>query len=311
MADTFEERTARAEAARAEVTGRLAAAGRSDVRLRDALKFGGDGAVFRARARGQKLVVKWFDRGDPAHTVRSLEGELARVAPRLSAGPFRVNTCLAAYPDQGLALLSEVPGKRLGDALARAGAGSRARLLGQAGGWLVHYGADRAELRSFGPRYWVKRRQERVPTDLSPAQGDLVEEALSTLWEQAADAAGAPVTHAAVHGDFVPINLHVQAGTLWGVDIQGECKMALARDLARFAVWQQIHDARQDDDRLHGVNRADLTALTDGAALAEEDRAVILPFFVGEQLVARLAEVRADPTLADRAALALRRWLDG
>jgi hypothetical protein len=139
-------------------------------------------------------------------------------------------------------------------------------------------------------------------------QVPLIQQATRSLRRLGRGLAGAPFTRAATHGDFVAINAHLDGGRIIGVDVQGEAWLPLARDIARFLVWQQIKDPAPGPLR-HGIAAQDFQAFLAAPLLSGEEVETILPFFIGLGLVQRLAEQPEGSAYALNGVIALKSWL--
>lgn len=282
-----------------------ARAGVSACRLLQALKFAKSSWVFAANLNGDKVVIKRFFNVDRAHTVRSLKGELDRLEVTFGAGDCQANRCLMAWPEDGIAILSHAPGPRLDLKIAAARGGARAKLLSHAGRWLATYPGDRRRMSTFGPGFWIKRSLARDHSSIDDADKPLLDDMIALLRSQNERVKGCAVVQTASHGDYVGMNAHYHRGTIYGVDIQGECWVALAREAARFLVWLQIHDPDRPTGRTHGLRRDDVQAFLSSGVLPPEEHGTTFPFFVGEQLYGRFVEDyhRSDIRTNTRAAM--------
>ncbi|MEX0310693.1 MAG: hypothetical protein AB3N17_10675, partial [Tateyamaria sp.] len=219
------------------------------VRVLDALKHTAQSWVFAARINGEKVVVKRFFNDDRAHTVQSLKGELDRLEEIFGESDCQANRCVAAWPEDGIAVLSFAPGPRLDLKIGEANGRARDKLLAHSGRWLATYTASRRRHATFGPGYWIKQLLARDHGDLGPADRALLDQLANALRTQNERVKGCSVVQAATHGDYVGMNAHYHRGTICGVDIQGECWLAVAREAALFLVWLQMHDSGRPPER--------------------------------------------------------------
>ncbi len=282
------------------------------LKLREVLKIGEGRQVFFVKWHGEKAVLKRFlpGAGDaPDQTVMNLQAELDHLAPRMSDGPYQINRCLLARPDLGFVVLSFAKGKRITDVLSASNPTKRARLMHESGKWLAHYTSDRRRSGKFGPRYWVRRRAEADTTALRPDDQRLLQNLLEALDRWANRLQGCQVTQAAIHGDLSGLNLHVQAGVLTGVDVQGTCWQALSRDVARFLVWQQIKDVQPGSNEMYGINKPDWEAFLSSGVLPTEEHETTLPFFVGDRLFGSLMLDHDKEPSANHARQAIRGFI--
>jgi len=96
---------------------------------------------------------------------------------------------------------------------------------------------------------------------------------------------------------------------IYGVDIQGECWMAVAREAARFLVWQQLHDGLNTPETSFGINSPDWKAFLSGNLLQDTEKRTTLPFFIGEQLFNRFVEDYDTPTVQSQGRIAIAAYL--
>lgn len=290
-----------------------AMAGRLELEAPRVLKLGRGRAVFAARHEGRPVIVKRFEGDGAADQVRRLQAELSLLQGHMAEGPYRMMACLRALPEAGIAVLSQVPGRPVSEAMANSDTAGRAALVTAAVGWLNHYSGTRRRAGTLGPRHWI-RRCAALPLDELPAPTRaLAQDLLRALRDEAPRLRGTPVIQAAVHGDFVPFNIFAQGApgadlTLWGIDVQGEAWMALARDAARFLNWTQTHCWPEAPAPAHHGLAPDLwQAFTAARLLPEAEHGTALRFFLGEMALTRLAET---PGHEGRQAAA-RAWLAG
>lgn len=266
--------------------------------------------VFSARMNGEKIVVKRFLENDFDHTVRSLKGELDYLETIFGNGNCQANKCLMAWPEDGIVVLSFISGPRLGDKIAGATGKKRQKLLTHSGEWLAQYTASRRRDSRFGPGYWIKKLQEKDLSHIERADDlSLLKQLVAALRSQNSAVKGHPVVQAATHGDFVGINTHFHSGVIYGVDIQGECWLAIAKEAARFLVWLQIHDPARPDRRHAGIAQSDWAAFLQSGLLSEDEAKTTLPFFVGEQLYGRYVESYARLEIRDNTRAAIESYL--
>lgn len=302
---------ARQEAAAILTSYLLSKADVETARIVDTLKFSLKAWVFVARINGQKVVVKRFFDADPAHTVNALKGELNFVAQHLGDGDCQVNRCLMAWPAEGTVVLSFARGPRLSDKIAQYSGLRRRALLAHSGRWLAAYTAPRLRHTTFGPRFWVQQMAQRNLTHMTDANDRaLMDALLDRLRAQVPLVRGCPVVQGATHGDFVGINAHFHGGVITGVDIQGECWLALSKEAARFLVWEQIHNNARPDQRQYGIDAEDWGAFLSSGLIVPAEQSTTLPFFIGEQLFGRLAETSAPPEVMANTRAAIHAYVD-
>lgn len=256
-----------------------------------ALKVSDKSWVFSARVNGEKVVVKRFLESGADQTVHSLKNELDYLEAHFGDSDCRANRCLMSWPHDGVAVLSFAPGPRLGNKIADAKGRRRKELLTHSGRWLAKYTEKRRRDSTFGPGFWLK---QLLNLDLShitdPADLHLLAQLIEVLRSQKERVKGCAVVQAATHGDFVGINAHFHKGIIYGVDIQGECWLAVAKEAARFLVWLQIHNPERPARRRAGIDEDDWNAFLQSKLLDAKECHTTLPFFVGEQFYERFVE---------------------
>lgn len=255
--------------------------------LSEALAIKPDAVVFRAHRAGETVVIKQFLEADAARIVSRMAEELDTGAAHLTDPRFSINRCLLALPQEGLILLSDVPGRRLRDCLAEAAAPERARLLRLAADWLAAYTAPRRESAGFGARHWARKTRATDVTHLSSADQMLASALIETIVKHALAARGCRLVRSVGHGDFVDINLIFDGQTLYGVDIQGARLLPVARMTARFLTWLQLQNSGPENTRECGLDKTDIDAFLGGELLTDDERANLLPVFIGDELLSR------------------------
>lgn len=280
------------------------------VRILEVIKANDKTWVATALINGEKVVIKRYLGAHTAKTILRLRDELSLLEQVFGAGTHQVNKCLMSWPDEGIAVLSFAPGQRLDDAIAKARGPGRERLLTHSGAWLAKYTQGRRKDGSFGPAYWIKRVRNRNRDHIDdPDDLRLLDRLMDALKQQKPRLNGCPVVQAASHGDYVGMNAHYHAGIIYGVDIQGECRIPLARDCARFLVWLQIHDKARPDDRTHGIATPTWTGFLKSDVLSVQEQDTTLPFFVGEQLYYRFVNDYRRARIRSNAAAAIESYL--
>lgn len=269
-------------------------------------KLGTESAVFFGHLGTQPIVAKRFYTSGSDRVLR-MKAELDAVTKAMAHTNHRINACLMALPDIGTIILDHAGDVRLSEALKAAGT-QRAVLMAQAGSWLAAYVGDRRRVEPFRSRRWLDRLDELLSADTVIGDLSLVDRARKRLRQMGRELAGKPFTRAATHGDFVSINAHVKQGQIIGVDVQGEAWLPLARDVARFLVWQQLTDPGPAPLSF-GISTADLQAMVPAVGLPSEEADRLLPFFIGLQLLQRLLDMRSDPIALENGISALRHWI--
>lgn len=281
-----------AQAERALMALRTATKDVPGLRVDSCRKLSSFSAVFVGRLGPEKVIVKQFFEGGADQVLR-MKAELDQVTERMNGTQHGINPCLLALPEIGVIILGHAGDLRLSDTLKAAGR-DRPKWIAQSGDWLATYVGPRRKTETFRPRRWLDRLDAVLQSDAEIASLPNVRRGRQNLGRLGRSLMGAPFTRAATHGDFVSINAHVLDGKIIGVDVQGEAWLPLARDVARFLVWQQMTDPAPGPKR-HGISTADLEPFLSTVDLPGDEALTILPFFIGLQLMQRLVDMRSDP----------------
>ena len=271
----------------------------------DHLKTGDGSTVCFAEIDKTPVVVKSFTGIGAAQTVQDLRAELDLLVPTMSDGPYQVNRVVHAFPSDGVVVLTRAPGAPLNEVLRNADAAQRAGLLEMAGRWLARYQSTRRKPGVFGPGFWLERAKNLDAGALTPEDRVRRRALLARLREYVVDSRGHPITRAATHGDFVSMNLSYDGAVLCGVDIQGTCWQAAARDVARFLVWEAVRATPRSRPRRFGIDRADLDAVLASGVLDPASARTVLPVFIGAELLDRFIDAYGHPRLRDASRLAI------
>lgn len=235
-------------------------------------------AVYRAQSPDGPVVIKQFTHAKAAETVEAMREELDHLSQTMQRGPYRMMRALAIAPEQGIILLEHVPGVPISEALERCTRAERATLLKDAGAWLNTYVGERRQTGSLSPAWWIKKAKTYPKVPNSDAL-------VAYMEHQISEVRGYPITSGAAHGDFIPSNLHVDGGVLWGVDVQGRARLPLVRELAHFLLWTERLRPLGSGPYRWGVAEADLSALTARCGLPQDEISTLMPFFIAEQLL--------------------------
>ena len=275
----------------------------SELSLNLCLRNTAESSVFSGEMAGRPVVLKQFHINGPARVAR-MQAELALVAAQMQGGPHGINQFLLGLPDLGIAVLEHVGNTRLSAVIATT-PHDRTKLITQSADWLLAYIGERRRTERFRPRRWI----DHMDTSLSVLDGQtpIVRSARRQITRIARNLAGTDFTRAATHGDFVSINAMWDNGRIIGVDVQGESWLPLARDVARFLVWQELTDPAPGP-RLWGIAQSDLAAFLAVPLLDKAESKSQLPLFIGLELLKRLADLRSDPSAIQRGLNALRHW---
>ncbi len=280
-----------------------------DLDLGDCLSAKADRAVFQAKLKGKDLILK-IHMGDTAQEMATAQAaELAHQAPRMSKGRYRVPKLIYASETTPLVLMSRAGGLRTDKALKQDKI-SRSDLLHEAGRWLGTYVRDRRQTDPFGGGFWIQKRFDELGDIPDPKDKARMIGLINAMAADRFFLKGQPITRARSHGDFVPINLMVDDGMIWGVDIQNRRHLALAKDIARFLVYLEFSDPAATGPWRWGLSKADCDALLgDGDLIALDEAEALLPFFIAEELSGRLVPEAPHPRHLGNLRTAIDRYL--
>lgn len=265
------------------------------VKVDEVLKLHRNRVVFRVKTAQGPAVAKHLLGPQAAAQITAMRAELDYIEPHMT-GSCRVIRCLEARPEAGVILLELAPGKPLTKALAGR---DRAALMAQAREWLAAYTAPRREIAGFAPDFWLQQAITRAKT--AKADGADIGAALAKLADLTRHR-GAPMAKAATHGDFVAANLLAAKGSLWGVDIEGERRLPLAKEAARFLVWARMGDG------LPAIAE-DTHAFAPESLLEPGEDETTLPFFTGFEIIMRIIDVAERPQHLPPLRALLAEWL--
>ena len=246
-----------------------------------------DRAVAEVRTPEGPAFLKWW-RAEPNRAAAAAL-ELDRVGPALRRRGHRVAASLGAWPDRGLLLLEAAPGRSVGKALKAADAEGRRALVARVADWAAAYAdSDEDRIAPFGAGFWARRAEDVPPRPDLPAETqDLTAAMAAALRAAVPRLAGARVRQAAAHGDLTGANAFWDGEAVWGIDINGFCRIALASDLGRFLASVAFDDV--PGPRRWGVPVSDWQAVAATSPLLPGEESAALPFFVGVWLHASVA----------------------
>ncbi|MDT0682636.1 phosphotransferase [Roseicyclus sp. F158] len=237
--------------------------------------------VISARLNGAPVIAKFVDGPGGADEVKRMEAALARRLPRMQSGPFRVPRPVHFAPDEGLAVIERVPGRRLQDLLAEADESARRVLLSRAAGWLGAYAAGSEKEVTFGVRFWAKNRAEAAATGRDAATRAVTGAIADRLAEQVPVLSDRIIRQALIHGDFTPLNMLMDETAVWGVDLSLVTHWPVVRDVATMLVFTST--AHPVPRPLWGVDPVALDALL-STGLLDEHPPGLLRFWTGVKL---------------------------
>lgn len=273
------------------------------------LRVSDDSIVAKGWDETTPVVLKLFIGPQAAATVTAMQAELAQLARHMATGRCQVNRMILAQPALGLAVLSDLPGEKMSRLLPRATPDARARMLADAGQFVLAYSAGRRKMDVLGAGFWMRKFGRFDMNSLTTPDRALLRELQAALETQAQGLKGAPLCRAAIHGDFVPANLNADDAGVYGFDTQGMAVLPLSLDAARFLAWLAMEEVIPAGPQYYGVARSDAEAfLVKGLPVAAEHPGV-LPFLLGHELAGRFYERHKDSAAAPHARRALNAYL--
>ena len=255
------------------------------------------------RLDDQPVVIKQVLTDDAPQIVAAISAELLRIAPRFETAPLRVAALCGSWPECGLYCKIKVSGDPMTRTLPLIETPRRRlQLVTRAGAWLARYSED-----DRGPApLKLTHHRGMVATapiaDLPAALRDPAERLRVRLLDMADRMTGGMATYGASHGDFVPGNLMVDRGDLWGIDIGTGLRLPIALELARFLNWAWLavpdpaHAGLGSDDPAAGDR--DVIGLQ--TLLQAPDDAAALRFFDGFALLRLCFDMAMAPVLLSR-----------
>ncbi|WP_175501259.1 phosphotransferase family protein [Poseidonocella pacifica] len=185
----------------------------------------------------------------------------------------------------------------------------RTVLVARAAQWLRRYTAP-TEQTSQGQAkrfdLWLRKAAEQSRRQPHPALAALEAQVLDKMRTLAAPA----VWRTAIcHGDFHPGNLIYDGEVMTGIDTGGSARLPLYKDIARFAAHAARRNLMIGTSRRFGVDAATLDHFSKAFTLNDEERTVLLPFFVGFELLVRVESAKTPAWRLEIAEEMLRNYL--
>ncbi|MBK5935144.1 phosphotransferase family enzyme [Rhodovulum imhoffii] len=267
-------------------------------------------AVYAGLYDGQPAILKLFRGPNFKKKARRQKQEMERLATFMSTGRYRTPELLDAWVNLGITVTTRIEGKTLAQALIRASLGERDHLIAEAGHWLSRLAGPTLFRDTFAGKFWLSRKRNDLPRIQYPPDMVLARALLARLEALIPDVRGHSVTKAEIHGDFSPPNLILTETALYGVDIQSVAPQPLVRDIARFLLYLHIVIPQRDSGLKFGVSERDIDVMLGTVALPENERQTLLPFFIGLEMVDKLARLRPDHVRAAALRGAINRYLE-
>ena len=304
----------RKDAARVAARARFDALAMQDPALADLhageiLRLAPQSLVAKGWYGGEAVVLKLFLGPKAAEIVSNMHKELTHLAGHMSMGRWQVNRMLLARPDLGLAVLSQLPGEKMSKLLPKAAPDQRSRMLRDAGRFVLAYSEGRRRMDVLGAGFWMRKFDRFDLSGLAAPDRALMQALRQALALQAQGLRQVPLCRAAIHGDFVPANLHADENGIYAFDTQGEAILPLSLDLARFMAWLAMDPVIPAGPYWYGLAKSDRNALLAKGLPAEGEHHGVLPFLLGHELAGRFYERHKDPAMAPAARRALRAYL--
>ena len=217
-----------------------------------------------------------------------------------------------SWPVYGLYCKLRVAGDPMTRVLALVEAERRRRqLVARAGAWLARYSDGDRGPAPLNLTYHRDMMAAASIDDLPPALRDPAERLRAQVLDLGGCISGGMATYGASHGDFVPGNLMVDRGDLWGIDTGIGRRLPIALELARFLSWAWLavpdpaHAGLGGDDPAAG----DRDAIGVQALLQAPDDAAAMRFFDGVALFRLCFDMAAAPVLHPRLARRIAHYL--
>ena len=282
-----------------------------NVRFDELLKSAQGRIVMTGRIGDQPVIIKQILTDDAHQAVTAISSELQRIAPRYTNGPLRLAELRASWPQYGLYAKVRVPGDPMVRLLSLVTPDRRRSMLSRAGAWFARYSDnDRAPAPLILGQQLMLLKDARLD-NLPAALRGPVDALRQRLLARADRIAGVRATYGRTHGDFVPGNLIVHKGDIWGIDIGVDPRMPLALEIARFVNWAAlaVPDGEGGDNAPDAGD--DHTALGADALLQATGDPAAMRFFDGFALFRLANEMAPAPSLHARLAQRIARHLSG
>ncbi len=199
-------------------------------------------------------------------------------------GAWQANRCAFAFPNIGVVVLEYIAGEPIGDLLSNSSTELRQKTLNNCGLWLRKFSGDHLSYSNFAPKFWLKLLDCRKP-EIIASKND--QGLLNRLREFMAThvnvISGQKTIKGPTHDDFVPSNLLINNDILYGIGLQGETVLPLAKATAQFLVLLKYKRSNSNSDLMHGISRQDCQSFLGSGILPVSEINTILPFFIAEQ----------------------------
>ncbi|MBZ8119347.1 aminoglycoside phosphotransferase family protein [Roseovarius sp. LXJ103] len=296
-----------------EIAERLHVVGQQDPRLAAAepgdliRNVAGKRAIFEGVFEGRDVVFRLNYRPEEGAPAREW-AEIERLWPYMAEGDLRIAEPVYANTGAGVIVLERVPGTPMLTLMRRLEAAERVAFFAPAARWLRQSTAMTDAPRVAGTAGWVRRARAASEKQPFPALRALEVQILEQMERLGPHIEGALWRTAISHGDFHPNNLIVDGARITGIDLGGSTRMPIYKDMARFVMHIGRRRIEASGQRALGVDLAALKTFAEVFALTQEERAVVLPFFLAFEALIRV-EIRALPKWRIKAAEAMYRDL--
>lgn len=278
-------------------------------RLDNKLRARTDAMVFDGEFRGERAIFKVYIQKNARSRIRESQRELDYLHAALPEGPARVAPCLGVLPELNTMVLGFAPGLQVSELLKSAELAEREAVTAACGRWLATVSALRNKRASFRPRRFLDDLRGLDFRDLDAPMLDLASQTRRHVIALGRSLRGTEAAYAIAHNDFTSSNLHYDNGTVWAFDIQGRAYLPMARMVARFLVTRDIPSEPATDLRW-GLDRWATKAFGTEGLLQGDDLNLLLPFFVGDQMLRRFVRAYGQPWASPHSPTRLAAYLE-
>lgn len=236
--------------------------------------------------------------------------ELRQLSQNRASGSVHAEGVVFAYPDLGLLCLTHIPGAHLGQKIAQAPAVRRSKFVRMAADWLQKASLERNRKEELTTIVSLQDlRDGASQADLTYSDKVLVEDLLSDLGQRLLCETSTKVLLIEGQARFLPENLILRDGKLFGINLHGARWTAVSHTAAQFLVDLKLSAPLQSKPHQFGVDKGDLQAFLSSGLIPKREYQTILPLFVGQELLCKLvsndlpSEVKENARAATRAFL--------
>jgi len=276
-----------------DLTERFDAARAADPALKDAeildlLRLvNGKRAIIACTFASRPAVMRMFLEDDLALSQREY-GELTRIWPVMSDGPYRVVEPLHHSATHNLLVVEHAEGTPLLEQLWQSDKVDRRQEMEPAARWLGLYTGVTEEWRGARHRRWLAKAERAAGRQAFDSLRRIETQIIALLHQMADRMDGAEWRTAILHGDFHPNNLITRDGQFVGIDTGGSARMPIYKDMARFLVHMARRGMVPSGKTRLGVDAIGLANMEEVFDLNTFERQFALPFMIGCEVLLRV-----------------------